>query len=482
MAKKKGNTLLLVIVGIILAGIVLAIVVGKQYLSSESGADSSSFVSNFFTLNQQKEKDDEVRMDGDLPEHTLSKVTTDYANVKGKLSGYSESMTLQEEQINKMSQALDTLTEQNTELQRQLKDQGALMSALQAQRPNESESFDAASFKQEIVEQLSQVVPSLVERVGGSSNRTTLSNNTDDDSNSDGTNDSVDDPKTIKHTRVRSRTLPRNKEGEVDESFIEKLREQSKESNQNNVERDRQTSVKVDPRYTIPKNSILNDVTTISTLIGRVPVNGDVENPSKFKLVVGQDNMAANGFDIPGLDGMILAGTVTGDAVLSCVKTRITSATYIFEDGAILNFPSSDARNVTLGYIADAHGNDCIPGKLISNKKKQTILNILTGGATGAAEAFADNETTTTVDSSGNTVKNVTGDSNKYILGAAISGSTRRLTDTLNKQGFDEWSSVIVPNGKIVTVHIEEQIELDNASNLRKIVYEKEYHHSTGTD
>lgn len=62
-----------------------------------------------------------------------------------------------------------------------------------------------------------------------------------------------------------------------------------------------QASTKPQPvaYFTLPENSTLAGVTAMTSLIGRVPVNGRVTDPMQFKAMVGRDNLAANGWELP---------------------------------------------------------------------------------------------------------------------------------------------------------------------------------------
>src|SRR5690606_18944269 len=78
------------------------------------------------------------------------------------------------------------------------------------------------------------------------------------------------------------------------------------------------------PYYTIPARATGFDAVALTALIGRVPVSGSVVDPFPVKLVLGQDNLAANGYHIPGLDGIILDGIAKGDWTLGCVSVQLT--------------------------------------------------------------------------------------------------------------------------------------------------------------
>jgi integrating conjugative element protein (TIGR03752 family) len=242
----------------------------------------------------------------------------------------------------------------------------------------------------------------------------------------------------------------------------------------NNHSLTKQNSPTVDPRFTIPADAALFDSVTITALVGRIPRDGDVNDPSPFKVAIGRDNLAANGFSLPGIDGMIMSGIVYGDAVRKCVRTKITRATYIFEDGRILTLPKKRKGKV-IGYLADSQGDPCIRGRYITNGNAQLTKSILANMAAGAANAFAETQTTSQTNSLGGTTKSVTGDNKKFVIGSAVSSGASSVATLLNNQQFDQWDQVVVGVGKTVTIHIDEQLEIDNASNLRKISYENEH-------
>ena len=55
----------------------------------------------------------------------------------------------------------------------------------------------------------------------------------------------------------------------------------------------------------------------MTALIGRVPIDGTVNDPYPFKVLIGPDNLTANGIDIPDVAGAVVSGTASGDWTLS---------------------------------------------------------------------------------------------------------------------------------------------------------------------
>ena len=445
----KGNKLLPLLL-ITVIGIVTALLYAKNQPDSEG---------SLFSL-RTPASSSAPEIDADLPQNTLDRLAVDSASLKEKIKGYSESMTAQERQLHELTEILKEMRSENGTLKQQLEQQNQKLTAVQQE--TSSSRLDAESLKHELF-------GSLEERMKAfrpASNQYSI-----------GGASSVIETTPQTSTRVHSVNVSVDKNGQVEVQSLKAGTDLPTTTTDVRQQIGRSKPLKeepiIDPRYTIPANSILDDSVTVTTLIGRVPIRGDVRDPAPFKIVIGQENLAANGFHIPGLDGMIMSGTVFGDAVLSCVRTKITSATYIFEDGSALTVPNRKTdKNLTLGYLTDAYGNPCIPGKYISNVMQNTALSVLAGTASGAASAYAENEVTTQANGRGSLTRAVTGDAGKYVLGQALSGGTKRMTDYLDRQQYDQWAAVIVPNGVKVAAHIEYAIEVDNSNTLRKIVYE----------
>ena len=67
----------------------------------------------------------------------------------------------------------------------------------------------------------------------------------------------------------------------------------------------------------------------MTALIGRVPVDGTVNDPFPFKVLIGPDNLTANGVELPEVAGAVVSGTASGDWTLSCVRGQIRSMTFV---------------------------------------------------------------------------------------------------------------------------------------------------------
>lgn len=117
------------------------------------------------------------------------------------------------------------------------------------------------------------------------------------------------------------------------------------------------------PYYTIPKNATLTDVTLMTPLVGRIPINGKVTDPYHFKAVLSSDNLTANGYPLPGIHGAVISGVARGDMLGRCTRGEMTSITFIFNDGTIQTVSAeSKDQSQGLGYISAANGNPCLDG------------------------------------------------------------------------------------------------------------------------
>ncbi|WP_312840494.1 TIGR03752 family integrating conjugative element protein [Delftia tsuruhatensis] len=237
-----------------------------------------------------------------------------------------------------------------------------------------------------------------------------------------------------------------------------------------------------EPYYTLPENSTLAGVTAMTSLIGRVPVNGRVTDPMQFKAIVGRDNLAANGWELPeDLAGMIITGVAIGDMALSCTEGKVRSMTFVFNDGAIRTVSArrsgsstsgglSSASNADLGFISDLHGNPCIQGKFVTNAPTYLTDIIGAKGLGVAAEALAQAQTTT-LNRGDSTSASVTGNAGSFALGRMGSAATEELTRWLTERLKSSFDAVVTPSGAQLVVHLDREIQIDKPVTPRKVVH-----------
>ena len=243
----------------------------------------------------------------------------------------------------------------------------------------------------------------------------------------------------------------------------------------------------------------------MTALIGRLPFKGHVEDPYPFKVIVGSDNLAANGLEIPGVDGMVFSGHAIGDWALSCVRGEIHSVTFVFEDGALRTLSSDDqslqqkarqsqqqqaAGNPAagqaggnsqrpLGWLSDRRGIPCLTGQRITNAPQYLGGRFLARAIGAAGDAYARSQTT--LQSSpvfGGVTSSVTGNPTEYALGSMASGSADELADWIAQRQAQNYDAVFVDTGAEVALHIDQELPIDFEPNGRKLSYPRKKRHS----
>lgn len=231
-----------------------------------------------------------------------------------------------------------------------------------------------------------------------------------------------------------------------------------------------------DPVYTIPRNSTLIGSTGMTALIGRIPVNGSVEDPYPVKIIIGKDNLTANGLELPEVSHMIFTGTATGDWALSCVRADLTSATYVFEDGTIRTMSIGDdsmqgsaADSNRIAWLSDDRGIPCVSGKRISNAASQLTVAMIAEGISAGAKAVANAETTNVTTPQGDNVSSVTGDALKNAGFETLAGGGGALTAWLKARQQQSFDVIYVDTGACVAVHMDAELKIDYNPNGRKL-------------
>lgn len=232
--------------------------------------------------------------------------------------------------------------------------------------------------------------------------------------------------------------------------------------------------------YTVPRNATLIGSVGMTALVGRVPVQGQVQDPMPFKVITGAENLAANGLRIPGVEGMIWSGTAIGDWTLSCVSGQLESVTFVFEDGTIRTLPGDDPHSGgsggsdtnPLGWISDAYGVPCVSGERKTNATAFLAQRIGVMAMEAAGEAVAQAETTTLINDSGVTSSVVSGETGKYVLGKAASRGSEELAQWLHERQAQSFDAVFVPAGAALAIHVDHALSIDFQPDGRKLHHE----------
>ena len=251
------------------------------------------------------------------------------------------------------------------------------------------------------------------------------------------------------------------------------------------VQSTRQTEVTEEspsPIKTIPARSTLLGAKAMTALIGRVPISGRLEDPYPVKLIVGSNNLAANGHSIHGLDGIIFDGVAKGDWNLGCVSVNIVGGTYIFDDGRIQHLTSSTGNAIdaatsaesrsNIGYISNPQGVPCIPGKRITDAHKQAAFLALLSYGSGRFRGRSQSETTNiTSGTAGTSTSSVTGDASAFETNAAVADSIDTVSRIYQERIQTTTDAVVAEAGQEVAIHITHDLYIDYQPTARRLQY-----------
>ncbi|EBA4670339.1 TIGR03752 family integrating conjugative element protein [Salmonella enterica] len=242
----------------------------------------------------------------------------------------------------------------------------------------------------------------------------------------------------------------------------------------------------VDPVYTLPENSTLVGSTAMTALLGRVPVNNKVTDPYPFKVMIGRDNLTANGIELPEVEGAIVSGTASGDWTLSCVRGSVTSITFVFTDGTVRTLPAPSDRTDnsssengggtgnggSIGWLSDNSGIPCISGERKSNAASYLPTIGLLALGTSAGDALTASQYTNNTTDSGGITSTLTGNAGQAVLGQALGGSFKEVAQWVKERYGQTFDAVYVPPGAPVAVHITRQLNIDYAEKGRRVKYD----------
>ncbi|MFK4135352.1 integrating conjugative element protein [Pseudomonas luteola] len=251
---------------------------------------------------------------------------------------------------------------------------------------------------------------------------------------------------------------------------------------------------KVKPVYTLPQNSTLMGSVAMTALVGRVPVDGTVNDPYPFKVLIGPDNLTANGIDLPDVAGAVVSGTASGDWTLSCVRGQVKSITFVFNDGTIRTLPrpedaenmktssnntrTSDANNEQiqggLGWISDSYGIPCITGERRSNAKQYIGSQaLITAAGAGVATLLnnSDDSSSSSVITSGGTTLGTQSMTGNQAVGSILSSGVKDVSEWVNKLYGQAFAAIYVKPGAQVAIHLDQELAIDYEIKGRKVKY-----------
>lgn len=250
----------------------------------------------------------------------------------------------------------------------------------------------------------------------------------------------------------------------------------------------------VKPVYTVPQNSTLMGSTSMTALVGRVPIDGTVNDPYPFKVLIGPDNLTANGIDLPDVAGAVVSGSATGDWTLSCVRGQVRSITFVFNDGTVRTLPtpqdaaeasngnsSQNNKNLDqiqggLGWISDPYGIPCIAGERKSNAKQYIgSQTLVTAAGAGVATLLGNEDKSSSGTSffgsgSGGSFGGATTSGNQAVQ-QILSSGVSDISDWVNKLYGEAFAAVYVQPGAKVAIHIDQELQIDYELKGRKVKY-----------
>lgn len=231
------------------------------------------------------------------------------------------------------------------------------------------------------------------------------------------------------------------------------------------------------PRYTVPRNATLLGATAMTAMLGRVPVRGEVRDPMPFKVLTGAENLAANGYTVPGVAGMVWTGTAIGDWTLSCVSGELHSVTFVFADGSIRTLSSDESTGENrdtrraLGWVSDARGIPCVSGSRESNAGQFLSQRIAARTVEAAAEAAAAAQTSTVLRDTGGVSSAVDGELGSFVLGRSVAGGGAEIAEWLAERQAQAFDAVFVPAGADLVIHVDRELAIDLDPHARKLHY-----------
>jgi FtsZ-binding cell division protein ZapB len=222
------------------------------------------------------------------------------------------------------------------------------------------------------------------------------------------------------------------------------------------------------PVYTIAENMALTGSMAFTALVGRIPIRGTVQDPFPFYVLVGPDNLAANGLELPEVAGIIFRGTALGDWNLSCVRGRLISATFVYRNGTLRTVRGTEQE--PLGELADQFGVPCVSGKRITDAASYLSQRVLVSAVGAAGDAAAAAQTTNTVSGlTGTGTTTVTGEVGKFILGRTVRESARDIEEWLDDRYADSFDAVFTAPGGTVSLLIQREMTIDYDPVGRKL-------------
>lgn len=236
------------------------------------------------------------------------------------------------------------------------------------------------------------------------------------------------------------------------------------------------------PMLTIPENTRFFNAKARSTILGRIPRGGTVQEPFEFQVELSGDNVTPGGFVVPGLAKMVMRGIATGDAALKCARGNILSLTIVYDDGTITQIGGAErsSSNRPLATILDAYATECVPGKEVGNELVYSGAQLGANAIQSVANAKAQAQLNS-IDTGGGVTTNVEGSDTAFIGAELIAGLGEAGSDLLANRYANVFNAIMVPLDTSLIVEFKQQININYAKDGRKIVHPA-YHQQQAND
>lgn len=233
------------------------------------------------------------------------------------------------------------------------------------------------------------------------------------------------------------------------------------------------------PYATIHSDSSIHNATSLTALIGRIERKGQTHDPFRFQIMLSGETLMANGHSMPGVANALVSGVGVGDMAFSCVRGRITSITFNFDDGRIYNQKGTYEKPIA--ELGDRWGNPCIKGHKVDDVEKYLAAQGIVAGLSNYAETISKQQQTLT--SSGNSTNlSLSGDAGKLAAGSIASGGLNKTSEMLSERYENYYEAIYVAPGEKVSLFFVEDVPIDYIPTNRKVSYDEKINYISALD
>jgi len=224
------------------------------------------------------------------------------------------------------------------------------------------------------------------------------------------------------------------------------------------------------PYLTLPPDSSIHGAKSLNALVGRIERSGKTHDPFKFQIMLSGETLIANGHKASRISNAMVSGSATGDWANSCVRGRITSLTFVFDDGRIFN--QKGTYEAPLAFLGDKWGNPCVRGVLVDDLEKFVAVQGGISGLATIADQVAKQQTSITGNDNSQSVE-LTGSAGKLAAGSFANGALNTTQEILAERYESYYEAVYVAPGEVVSLLVEQMIAIDYIPTNRKVNYDE---------